>query len=167
MVIRCIATGEDHEAVISKLAVKDFAAVKKDKKRFDKFDWSKCKGKEVYKLQRKGDDTILGLICLQEHADPSVNAMEIELLEVSEENIGHKKAWDLIGGCLIAYACRESFKRGHDGCVFLIPKTGLIDWYQDHYGFTYEPVRTTQRPDGFMVIYNGASHQLIKKYLKR
>lgn len=72
------------------------------------------KSQEVYKLRLKTSELILGLMCLIDHRDPETRAIEIELLEVSIENTRSTKKWDRIAGCLIAYACRESFKRGDD-----------------------------------------------------
>ncbi len=34
--------------------------------------------------------------------------IEIRLIEVSKENIGHEKEYDRIAGCLIAFACHNS-----------------------------------------------------------
>ena len=39
-------------------------------------------------------------MCLIDHEDEAPNAIEIELLEVSEENIGSEKKLDNIGGCI-------------------------------------------------------------------
>ncbi len=127
MHVKDVATGWALEAVIEPMTNKDFKVIKKSKLRFNKFDWDDYRGEEVYKLRLKSDDTILGLMCLIDHADEATNAIEIELLEVGEENIGSEKRLDNIGGCLIAFACRESFKRGHDGFVFLTPKTQLLN----------------------------------------
>lgn len=160
-----IVTGEKLEAVIERLKPEEFKIIKKDKLRFDKFNWNKYKGEEVYKLRCKDDDTILGLMCLTDHTDVEINAIEIALLEVSDDNIGSSKKVDGIGGCLIAYACRESFKRGHDGCVFLVPKTYLVDHYPAKYGFTHVPIKSVSRPEGFMVLYNDTARSLIQQYL--
>lgn len=165
MHIKSVATGEVLEAVIESMTNKDFKAIKKSKDRFNKFDWSEYQGDEVYKLRLKSDDTILGLMCIIEHEDEATNAIEIELLEVGEENIGSEKKLDNIGGCLIAFACRESFKRGHDGFVFLTPKTQLVEHYPIKYGFHYMPLRTVERPEGLMILYEENSRKLIKKYL--
>lgn len=165
MFIKDVATGETLEAVIEPMTNKDFKAIKKGKDRFNKFDWSEYQGEEVYKLRLKSDDTILGLMCLIDHEDEATNAIEIELLEVSEENIGSEKKLDNIGGCLIAFACRESFKRGHDGVVFLTPKTQLLKHYPLKYGFHHMPLRTVQRPEGLMILSEVNSRKLIKKYL--
>ena len=165
MELEDMSSGEKFVAIIEPMTSKDFKVVKKNKDRFDKFDWSKYKGQEVYKLRLATDDIILGLMCLVEHTDEATNAIEIELLEVSKENMGAKKKLDHIGGCLIAFACRESFKRGHDGFVFLTPKTVLVSHYPSKYGFYHIPLITIDRPEGLMILYDGGSRTLIKKYL--
>ncbi|AYD49100.1 MAG TPA: hypothetical protein VFQ86_08690 [Arachidicoccus soli] len=167
MLLKDTATGNKLEAVVEPVTSKDFKIIKKDNARFDKFDWNRYERQEVYKLRLKNDETILGLTCLTEHTDEATNAIEIELLEVSTENIGEKKKLDNIGGCLIAFACREAFKRGHDGCVFLTPKTSLIAHYSAKYGFHHIALKTTQRPEGLMVLYGNGSRKLIKKYLEQ
>ena len=166
MLLKDTITGEELEAVIEPVTSGDFKTIKKTKDRFNKFNWSKCQGQEVHKLRLKNDETILGLMCLIEHTDEATNAIEIELLEVSVENMGAKKKLDNIGGCLIAFACRESFKRGHDGCIFLTPKTSLLGHYQAKYGFHHIPLKTIKRPEGLMVLYEDGSRKLIKKYLE-
>ncbi|WPV66383.1 hypothetical protein [Chitinophaga sp. LS1] len=163
--LKNLKTGELVEAVIEPVVAKDFALIKKSKDRFDKFDWSNQKKKEVYKLRLKEDDLIVGLLCIIDHQDPGVDAIEIELLEASNENIGKGKTYDQIGGCLIAFACRESFKRGHGGCVFLTPKTSLINHYANKYGFKYEPISIPGRPNGFMVHYEEGARKMITAYL--
>lgn len=153
------------EAIIEPVTSKDFKTIKKSKDRFDKFNWNQYQGEEVYKIRLQNEETILGLMCLIEHADEAINAIEIELLEVSVENMGSKKKWDNIGGCLIAFACRESFKRGHDGCIFLTPKTSLLEHYPAKYGFHHIPLKTIRRPEGLMVLYGDDARKLINKYL--
>ena len=165
MVLRNIETGEDLEAVVEMVTPADFKIIKKSVDRFDKgFNWSDYKDKEVYKIRLKNDEIILGLMCIIDHTDPSVNAIEILLLESSAENIGKDKKIDFIGGCLIAFACRESFKRGHEGVVYLVPKSGLVEHYTDQYGFHHWPQRTSERPEGIMFLYEPDSRKLIKSY---
>jgi len=165
MQLEGISTGEKFEAVIETMTPKDFKAVKKDKIRFDSFDWNQYKNKEVYKLRLTTDETILGLMCLKDHPGEGINAIEIDLLEVGVENRRVNKKLDHVAGCLIAFACRESFKRGYDGWIFLTPKTYLISHYPAAYGFTYVPIRTADRPDGFMELNTRDALRLIKKYL--
>ncbi|SKA46783.1 hypothetical protein SAMN04488128_10826 [Chitinophaga eiseniae] len=152
-------------AVIEPMTLADFKVVKKSREQFDKFNWNQYRQKEVYKLRLKEDDIILGLMCLIDHTDEATDAIEIELLEVSSENIGKEKRLDCIGGCLIAFACRESFKRGHEGCVFLVPKSSLLDHYPAKYGFQYIPVKSDRRPNGFMILFEPGARKLIKMYL--
>lgn len=164
MYLHEVSTGKILEAVIEPMANNDFKVIKKDKNRFNKFNWSEYRSHEVYKLRLKNEDVILGLICIIDHNEEATNAIEIELLEVSEENTGAKKLLDGIGGCLIAFACRESFKRGHDGIVFLTPKTQLVNYYSEKYGFYHLNLKSVKRPEGLMVLLEEDSRKLIKKY---
>ena len=150
-----VKTGEKTEATIAPLTNPDFKVIQKNKSAFNKFNWTNYRGEEVYKITLKNDDNILGLMCLIDHKDEATNAIEIELLEVGEENIGSEKKLDNIGGCLIAFACRESYKRGHDGVVFLTPKTQLIEHYCSKYGFYHMPIKNPQRPEGLMILSDG------------
>lgn len=128
-----IVAKTEQEAEILPVAKSDFSIIKRSK-RFV-FDWSKLKGKGVYKLMQQGNPEILGLMCISEHGE-GWDAVEIELIEVCTEHARRKdKKIDGIAGCLIAYACRESIKTGHSGYVFLIPKTDLTEYYQKKYGF--------------------------------
>lgn len=165
MVLEDMVSGEKYEAVIEPMTANDFKAVKKDKIRFNSFNWNAYKNKEVYKLRLTSEETILGLMCLIDHPGEGINAVEIELLEVDASNRRGRKKLAHIAGCLIAFACRESFKRGYEGWVFLIPKTYLIEHYPSKYGFTYVPIKTPDRPEGFMELNTSSSLKLIKKYL--
>jgi hypothetical protein len=165
MLLRDTATGKGLEAAIEPMTAKDFKVIKSSPARFDKFDWDKYKKREVYKIRLEGDDIIHGLISIVDHTDAATNAIEIELLEVSIEQIGSKKKIDCVGGCLIAFACRESFKRGHEGWVFLLPKTNLLEHYTSMYGFNYIAVKTPERPAGIMCLYESSARSLIRKYL--
>lgn len=166
MFLKYLVTGEVSEAVIEPVNDKDFTIIKKSKKSFNKFDWNKHQKQEVFKIRLKSDETILGLICLIDHTDKATNAIEIDLLELSSENVGLKKKFDNIAGCLIAFACTESFKRGHDGFVFLKPKTNLRKHYNSKYGFQHIPVISEERPEGLMILDESASRRLIQKYLE-
>ena len=165
MKVKDVQSGVEFDAEIEPVSKEDFSTIKKDIGRFAKFDWSKYKGKEVYQLKLKNGKQILGLMCIIDHTDPYTNAIEIELLEVAAENVGVDKKIENIGGCLIAFACRESIKRGHDGYVFLIPKTELVKHYINHYGFEHFPMRTSERPEGFLYLEDYTSRSLIEKYL--
>jgi hypothetical protein len=104
MVLEDTSSGEKFEAIIELITANDFKAIKKDKARFDKFNWNVYKTKEVYKLRLVNEETILGLMCLTDHPGEGINALEIELLEVSADNRRGKKKLAHIAGCLIAFA---------------------------------------------------------------
>ena len=165
MVLEDTSSGEKFEAVIEPMIADDFKAVKKDKTRFNSFNWNAYRNKEVYKLRLTADETILGIMCLVDHPGDGINAIEIELLEVGADNRRGKKKLAHIAGCLIAFACRESFKRGYEGWVFLIPKTYLVEHYPAKYCFIHVPIRTPDRPEGFMELNTSGALRLIKRYL--
>lgn len=163
MYIQDVKSGEKIEVAIELGSVQDLKIIKNDPE--FKFDWSKYQGKEVYKLHILNEEKIQGLMCLIDHVDEETNAIEIELLEVRDENIGKKKKLDRISGCLIAFACRESIKRGHDGYFFLIPKSELIEHYHAKYHLAYiRPIG--KNLTGIMVGEEKLSRKLIKEYLE-
>ena len=85
----------------------------------------------------------------------------MDVVEIAPHNIGkNKKRYDYIAGCLIAFACRESFKlRGsYKGFLTFVSKTSLIKWYSEKYGAT---LALGQR----MFINPEAGEKLINKYL--
>ena len=165
MTLEDTPSGEKIEAVIERMTADDFKTVKKDTVRFDSFNWNKYKKQEVYKLRPTTDETILGIMCLVDHPGDGMNAIEIELLEVAADHRRGKKKLANIAGCLIAFACREAFKRGYEGWVFLIPKTYLLGHYSAKYGFTHIPLKSEGRPEGIMELNTSSSLRLIKKYL--
>ncbi|UYQ94858.1 hypothetical protein MKQ68_07100 [Chitinophaga horti] len=112
MKVKHLVTNELIEAVVERVTSIDFKLILKEKTRFKWFNWNSYKQHEVYKLRAEENNKILGLMAIVDHIDPGIDAIEIELLEVSFENTGANKEVDDIAGCLIAYACRESFKEG-------------------------------------------------------
>lgn len=164
MVLQNTETKDLLEAVIESVDENDFKQIRKNKIQFKWFNWTRLKTRELYKLCLKDSNIILGLMCILEHKDPATDAIEIELLEVGDENVGSKKKLDNIAGCLIAFACRESFRRGHGGWMFLTPKTELIAHYTALYGLKYVPP-IGGKLVGMMLAEPQISHRLIRKYL--
>ncbi len=61
----------------------------------------------------------------------------MDALELAPHNVGQKnKRYDYVAGCLIAFACRESFKIEGDykGFMTFVSKTSLIKRYAKKYG---------------------------------
>lgn len=126
-----IKTGEEIEAEISLVANSDYKLIKSGK-RFG-FDWGKEKKFLVYKITFKEGEEILGLLSLIDV--PEELRIHINLIESSKENQGSKKLIDRIPGCLIAFTAQEAFSKGYNGFVSLTPKTKLINYYIEKYGF--------------------------------
>lgn len=163
MIIKNLTTGDEIEGLIEPITTGDIKRINKSGQ-FKTFSWNSYTG-EVYKLRLKNDTVILGLILIIDHTDNSTNAIEIDSLEVGADNVGPGKQLDNIAGCLIAFACRESFKRGHEGVVFLSPKSDLIPHYESRYRMSYIPP-IGFRLEGIMVSYAHNSRRLIKQYLE-
>jgi hypothetical protein len=126
------SSGDLVEAIILEIEPKDFQKVTKGKGFV--FDWSVEEKHDVYKICLKGEETkILGLLSLIDH--PAELRIHISLIEVIKEQVGQGKTLDHIAGCLIGFACGIAFRKGYEGFVSLLPKTRLIDLYQEKYGF--------------------------------
>ncbi|MFC2119303.1 hypothetical protein ACFLSY_11745 [Bacteroidota bacterium] len=84
----------------------------------------------------------------------------MDVVEIAAHNIGRKKKYDYVAGCLIAFACRESFKLegSYKGFLSFISKTNLIKWYSTKYGATLAFGQ-------LMFIDPEAGEKLINKYL--
>ncbi|MEO6850347.1 MAG: hypothetical protein ABI203_10380, partial [Mucilaginibacter sp.] len=75
MKVKDVQTGVEFDAEIEPVTKEDFKIIKKDIKRFAKFDWALYKSKEVYQLKLKNGKEILGLMCIIDHTDPLTNAI--------------------------------------------------------------------------------------------
>ena len=126
-----VTTGEKVEVAIERLSVQEVQQLKGSKQFL--FDWSTEVKNEVYRISLLGEQDILGLISLIDVSEEL--RMHINLIESSKENQGNAKQYDHIPGCLIAFACQMAFEKGYDGFVSLIPKTKLIDYYRNKFGF--------------------------------
>ena len=124
-------TGKKVSAEIELINKKDLAALKKNKN-FG-FDWSLENNSQTFKLKITESDEIIGLISLVDY--PEEFRIHINLIEASKIYRGKNKKILNIPGCLIAFACKLSFKKGYEGFVSLIPKTQLIKYYMQNYGF--------------------------------
>lgn len=148
------SSGKYLKANIEELSEKDYGQISKDKG--FSFNWNTEKKYEVYKIFLMEDDgVILGLVSLIDI--PFEYRIHLNLLEIRIEHQGKKKQIDLIAGCLIAFAAENALKRGYYGFVSLMPKTKLIDLYQDKYGF--------RQYGRYLGLEGELSQKLIKKYL--
>lgn len=126
-----------------------------------KFDWNKLikeKNTKTYVLRLKSDpQSVEGFLQLRIENDMLI----IDVIEIAPHNFSSSnKKFDYVAGCLIAFACRESFKieGNYKGFLTFISKTNLIEWYKKKYG-------ATQALDQRMYIDDSVGLKLIEKYL--
>jgi len=146
-------TGEKLDASIEKLINSTINKLKGNKK--FTFDWSLEIENDVYKINLIEEEEILGLVSLIDY--PEEFRLHINLIESSKANRGKNKVLDNIPGCLIAFTCQFAFEKGYDGFVSLVPKTELVKYYNEKYGF--------EQMGNQMAIYYQLSNSIIEKYL--
>lgn len=81
----------------------------------------------------------------------------MHLVESAPFNKGKSKIYSGVPGNLVAFACKLSFQRGHDGNVAFISKTQLIEHYIEILGAIHVGGR-------LMIIETSAATKLINKY---
>ncbi len=81
----------------------------------------------------------------------------MHLIESAPFNREKSKIYSGVPGKLIAFACKLSFQRGHEGHLAFISKTQLIKHYIESLGAIHFGER-------LMIIDTKAAYQLIKKY---
>ena len=148
-----LKTRIEFKAEILSVEKEDYAIIKKSGQ-FE-FDWTKEKEHHVFKIVKKDEDEILGLLSIINY--PKEWRIHVNLVENSNDNKGKDKKVDKIAGCLLAFAARLAFEKGYLGFVSLVPKTELIGLYVKKYGFS---VFGNQ-----LAIERQASIDLIEKYL--
>jgi hypothetical protein len=147
-------TGISLESAISEVMKSDYKWIQKSST--FKFNWSVESENEVYKIYLlDNEEEILGLISLIDY--PDEYRIHLSLIETSNEQRGKDKTIEHIAGCLLVFSCEIAFLRGYDGFLSLVPKTLLLDLYQNKYGF---------RQFGRLLAVEGkSSRALIGKYL--
>ena len=81
----------------------------------------------------------------------------MHLVESSPFNKGKGKIYAGVPGNLVAYACKLSFQRGHEGNVAFVSKTQLIDHYIESLGAIHFGGR-------LMIITPNSALKLVNKY---
>ena len=110
--------------------------------------------RDVYKLTIVNNQSIIqGLISLEVRSDH----VYMHLVESAPFNKGKTKLYSGVPGNLVAFACKLSFQRGHDGNVGFISKSQLIDHYIESLGAEHVGGR-------LMIIDSMAALKLINKY---
>jgi hypothetical protein len=83
----------------------------------------------------------------------------MHLLENAPFNKGQTKVYVGVAGNLVAYACKLSFQRGHDGNVSFLSKSQLIEHYEKTLGAFHFGGR-------IMIIETKSALKLINKYFQ-
>jgi len=155
--IENVVTGDSFVTDISLLKSSDLKNTTKTKEWL--FDWKyefQQPERDVFKLTIVHNSEIIqGLICVEIKEDH----VYMHLVESAPFNKGKTKVYTGVPGNLVAYACKLSFQRGHDGNVSFIAKTQLIDHYEKSLGAIHFGGRV-------MIIETKSALQLINKYFK-
>lgn len=121
------------------------------------FNWKnelKQPQREVYKLSITNNQNIIqGLISLEVKSDH----VYMHLIESAPFNKGREKVYVGVPGNLVAFACKLSFQRGHDGNVSFVAKSQLIKHYE-------ESLEATHIGGRIMIIGRIAALKLTNKY---
>ena len=153
--IRNQISGDSFSTDISRITKVDLKKI--TKKEGWLFDWKlelKQPEREIYKLTIINNQSILqGLISLEVKSDH----VFMHLVESAPFNKGKNKLYSGVPGNLVAFACKLSFQRGHDGNIAFISKTQLIDHYIETLGAAHVGGR-------LMIIDSVAAHKLINRY---
>lgn len=156
--IENVITGDSFPTDISVLTLPDVTSIsKKHKWQFDwKFEYKQPE-REVYKLTIVNNQQIIqGLISLE----VKIDHVYMHLVESAPFNKGKSKMYAGVPGNLVAFACKLSFQRGHEGNVSFFSKTQLIDHYIESLGAIHVGGR-------IMIIDTVAALKLIDKYFAR
>lgn len=153
--IENVVTGDSFQTEISLINKSDLKSISSESKW--QFNWRsefKLKEREIYKLTIINNPLVIqGLISLEVKEDH----VFMHLLENAPFNKGTSKMYAGVAGNLVAFACKVSFQRGHEGNVAFISKTQLIDHYMKTLGAKLVGSR-------LMVIDTKAAIKLINRY---
>ena len=130
--IENVVTGDSFPTDITLISSADLKTVtKKNSWAFDWKDEFKQPERDVYKLTIVNNQTVVqGLISLEIKSDH----VYMHLVESAPFNKGKTKIYSGVPGNLVAFACKLSFQRGHEGNVSFFSKTQLVQHYIDTLG---------------------------------
>lgn len=155
--IENVITGDSFATEISILTYSDLKTV--SKKNGWLFNWKdefKQPARDVFKLTIVNNSKIIqGLISLEVKEDH----VYMHLVESAPFNKGHTKVYSGVAGNLVAFACKLSFQRGHEGNVSFLSKTQLVKHYENSLGAFHFGGRV-------MIIETQAALRLINKYFQ-
>ena len=153
--INNVVTGDSFQTEIARVTKNDLKTITKKNKWL--FNWKqelKYPERDVYKLTIVNNPNVIqGLISLEVKSDH----VFMHLVESAPFNKGKNKMYAGVPGNLVAFACKLSFQRGHDGNVAFISKTQLIEHYIKSLGAIHVGGR-------LMIIDTKSALNLMNKY---
>jgi hypothetical protein len=153
--IKNMISGDSFSTDISRITKTDLKNI--TKKNGWQFDWKlelKHPERDIFKITIVNNQSIIqGLISLEVRSDH----VFMHLVESAPFNKGKTKLYSGVPGNLVAFACKLSFQRGHEGNVAFISKTQLINHYKESLG----AIHTVGR---LMIIDSSAAFKLINRY---
>jgi hypothetical protein len=156
--IQNVVSGDSFATDITIISISDLKTV--TKKNGWQFDWKlefRQPERDVYKLTIVNNQSIIqGLISLEIKSDH----VYMHLVESALFNKGKSKIYAGVPGNLVAFACKLSFQRGHEGNVSFFSKTQLVQHYIDTLGAIHFGGRV-------MIIDTNAALKLINKYFPK
>jgi hypothetical protein len=155
--IENIVTGDSFPTEVSIVTRNDLRlATKKNGWVFNWLTEFKQPEREVYKLTIVNNPNVIqGLLSVQVKSEH----VYTHLIESAPFNKGKTKMYAGVPGNLVAFACKLSFQRGHDGNLAFVSKTQLIKHYEETLGAIHFGGR-------LMIIETQAALKLIDKYFK-
>jgi hypothetical protein len=156
--IENVVTGDSFPTDITLISSTDLRTV--TRKNGWQFDWKselKAPARDVYKLTIVNNQSVIqGLISLEVKSDH----VYMHLVESAPFNKGKTKIYAGVPGNLVAFACKLSFQRGHEGNVSFISKSQLVQHYIDSLGTMHFGGRV-------MIIDTNAALKIISKYFPK
>lgn len=155
--IENVITGDSFKTDVSVVTQADLKLL--TKKNGWLFDWKselKEPARDIYKLTIVGNPKIIqGLISLE----VKIDHVYMHLVESASFNKGKKKMYSGVPGNLVAFACKLSFQRGHEGNVSFLAKSQLIEHYEKTLGAYHFGGRV-------MIIETQSALKLIDRYFQ-
>ncbi len=153
--IRNIVSNDSFQTTISRITKSDLKSV--TKKNGWLFNWRQelsYPERDIFKLTIVNNERIIqGLVSLEVKFDH----VYMHLVESAPFNKGKEKIYLGVPGNLVAFACKLSFQRGHEGNIAFISKTQLIEHYIETLGAIHFGGR-------LMIINTKAALKLVNRY---
>ena len=153
--IRNIVSNDSFQTTISRITKSDLKSV--TKKNGWLFNWRQelsYPERDIFKLTIVNNERIIqGLVSLEVKFDH----VYMHLVESAPFNKGKEKIYSGVPGNLVAFACKLSFQRGHEGNIAFISKTQLIEHYIETLGAIHFGGR-------LMIINTKAALKLVNRY---